>query len=331
MTKSTFNHLLCLTFALTLFGAGMTVFADEGMVNIRNIAVENAGKSISGVIANPVTYTEQVSGGMLNEFSFTYNQGISGRSVLYTASFPFTTTKRTGVWEYTVERQGADYVVVSAGAGDSYIPVGGFVLSLPDNDDNRAFAEPGDKLGLTAPKDFTVATRAVECVETGVRIAIDQLNSTRSAPMVVYYDYQYGKMTGTNQYGTEMTVTYDYDENAFQVVSFRPFGEGSQSGIAIPDSSFVLSTYGTPYRGFLMEGVKFHVGDRLELIGFDYVRTDSTVTGTFDFINPTKETNPVYETDGVEFPAFRGTDQTIIYRDGWNYKNLAGTGTNVYG
>ena len=159
MKKRRFILLLCLTFALTLFGAGMTVFADEGMVNIRNIAVENAGKSISGVIANPVTYTEQVSGGMLNEFSFTYNQGISGRSVLYTASFPFTTTKRTGVWEYTVERQGADYVVVSAGAGDSYIPVGGFVLSLPDNDDNRAFAEPGDKLGLTAPKDFTVRGR----------------------------------------------------------------------------------------------------------------------------------------------------------------------------
>ena len=30
-------------------------------------------------------------------------------------------------------------------------------------------------------------------------------------------------------------------------------------------------------------------------------------------------------------PAYRGTNQTIIYRDGWDYNGAAGTGTNIYG
>ena len=68
------------------------------------------------------------------------------------------------------------------------------------------------------------------------------------------------------------------------------------------------------------------------MVGFDYIRFGGTVVGEYDYINPTKEGNPgSMETPTEEFAAYRGENQTMIYKDGWSYKGAAGTGTNVYG
>jgi hypothetical protein len=37
------------------------------------------------------------------------------------------------------------------------------------------------------------------------------------------------------------------------------------------------------------------------------------------------------ETETSPFDAYRGENQTIIYKDGWSYNGAAGTGTNIYG
>lgn len=65
-------------------------------------------------------------------------------------------------------------------------------------------------------------------------MVVDNTNTTRSSPMVVYYDYQFGSKTGTNVFGTEMTCKYDFDLNTFVVTSFRNFGMGDDSGSDIP-------------------------------------------------------------------------------------------------
>jgi hypothetical protein len=150
--------------------------------------------------------------------------------------------------------------------------------------------------------------------------------------MVVYYDYQYGEKTGTNIFGTEMICQFDFEKNTFVVIDFRPFGTGDDSGSVIPDNGFVLSAYGEGYRQLLCRKELFDIGDEVKMVGFDYIRFGGTISGTYDYVDPSKETNPdAMETPTSEFPAFRGTNQTIIYKYGWSYNGSEGTGTNVYG
>ena len=54
------------------------------------------------------------------------------------------------------------------------------------------------------------------------------------------------------------------------------------------------------------------------MVGFDFVRFGGTIIGDFDLVNPTKETNADHcmETATEEFAAFRGENQTMIYKDG---------------
>lgn len=300
-------------------------------LTVKGITVSNGTKSVTAY-SDPAEFTESVSGASLNDQGINFIPVGSGDSVIYTASYPRTTTGRTGsVTEFTCEAEKTYFKVTginSSGNGSTYIPVGGFVLSVPSS--NADFAAVGDIVTLGGAK-VKIADKAVES-ETGNRIAVDNTNTNRSGDMIVYYDYQFGKKTGTNIYGTEMTCTFDFEENSFKVVAFRAFGEGDDAGSDIPDNSFVLSAYGTGYRGQLVEDELFGRGDKVKMVGFDFIRFGGTVTGTFDFINPTKESNPKgMETPDSPFPAYRGENQTIIYTYGWNYNGAAGTGTNTYG
>lgn len=300
-------------------------------LKVENITVTNGAKTLTAY-SDPAEFTESVSGASLNDQAVVFTPVGAAHNVIYTASFPRTTTGRTGnVTEYVCEADKTAYKVTSingTGDGTTYIPVGGFVLSVPSSQSD--FAAVGDTVKLGGSK-LDIATKAVES-ENGSRIAVDNTNANRSGSMIVYYDYQYGKKTGTNIYGTEMTCTYDFDENTFKVVSFRPFGAGDDSGSDIPDNSFVLSAYGTGYRGQLVRRELFDIGDKVKMVGFDFIRVGGTVVGTYDFINPTKESNPKgMETSTSPFPAFRGENQTIIYTDGWDYNGASGTGTNTYG
>lgn len=303
-------------------------------LSVTGVTVTAGGKTIEDAYSDPASFYEEASSGYLNSYDIQYLSVGASDTVVYTALYPKTTTGRTGsgITEYTCEPDGAQFRVTAvntAGDGSTYIPVGGFVLSVNESK-NPSFAKVGDQVTLGG-NALALPTKAVES-SSGKRIAVDYTNVTRSAPMVVYYDYQFGAKTGTNVFGTEMTCVYDFENNTFRVASFRGFGTGDDSGSEIPDNSFVLSAYGEGYRQLLVKGELFNVGDSVKMVGFDFIRFGGTVRGEYQFVNPTLEENPAgMETETSPFPAYRGENQTIIYRDGWNYNDAAGTGTNIYG
>ena len=328
--------LVCIFSMVGVFTINHTAFADGEYtrdLRVSGITVTVGNKTINDVYSDPVDYWEDSASGSLNGYEIIYESVGAKDAVIYTALYPDTTTGRTGdITEYVCELQGADYVVTQIntnGDGTTYIPVGGFVLSLC-NEKNADFAKVGDIVKLSGGK-LTIPTKAVES-DSGKRVVVDNTNTTRSMPMVVYYDYQFGSKTGTNVFGTEMTCEYDFEENSFIVTDFRGFGQGDDSGSEIPDNSFVLSAYGEGFRQLLIEGMLFSERDKVKMVGFDFVRFGGTVYGEYDFVNPTPEENPAgMETETSPFPAYRGENQTIIYKSGWSYQGSAGTGTNVYG
>ena len=341
MKQKLIKIVLCvLALALIAVGSIAIFAAQEGeyirRTTISNMTVTVGNNSITGVYSDPVEYSDTASDGYLTGYEIRLLPVDESSSVLYTPYYPTTTTGRVGnVVEYVCEFVDGQYVVTSvnaSGDGSTYIPVGGFVISL--NASHTGFAKVGDVVKVNtndSDKKLDIPTKAVEST-SGKRIVVDATNANRSKPMVVYYDYQYGEKTGTNVFGSEMICQYDFEKDTFVVKDFRSFGTGDASGSVIPDNGFVLSSYGAGWRALLAKGELFNVGDEVKMVGFDFVRFGGTVYSNFDHINPTKETNPdAMETATEEFPAFRGTDQTIIYKSGWDYKGAAGTGTNVYG
>lgn len=329
---------LCFTVILIALAIGFTVSAAvEGEytrdITVRGITVTVGGKTLDGIYSDPADYWEVATGGSLTDYEIRYDITNENDEIIYTAWYPDTTTKRVGNFtEYVCKMQNGEYVVTeinNSGDGTTYIPVSGFVISL-NSAEHPNFAKVGDVVTLGG-SELTIPTKAIES-NAGKRVVVDATNSNRSMPMVVYYDYQYGEKTGTNVFGTEVTCEYDFEKNTFVVTSFRGFLQGDDSGSVIPDNSFVISAYGPGYRQLLARKELFNIGDEVKMVGFDFIRFGGTVYGNYDVINPTKETNPTaMETATEEFPAFRGTDQTIIYKDGWKYKDSDGTGTNVYG
>ena len=305
--------------------------------SVTGITVTVGENSINSIYSDPVEYSDVASNGYLTGYDINLLPVNANDNVIYTAYYPKTTTGRTGnVVEYTCKYVDGNYVVTdinASGDGSTYIPVGGFVLSL-DASANASFAKVGDVVELSYAQGgeaLIIPEKAVESAR-GTRVVVDATNTNRSNTMVYYYDYQFGEKTGTNVFGTEMICQFDFEKNVFVVKGFRPFGVGDASGSEIPDNGFVLSAYGAGWRQLLAVDQLFQLGDEVKMVGFDFVRFGGTVSGTFDYINPSKETNPgAMETATEEFPAFRGTDQTIIYKHGWSYKGAVGTGTNVYG
>ncbi len=335
--RTNLMRLAIFTLILSLcFVCGITATAaQEGEFErpLSESVTATVGDRTLHAITDPVVFWEVASGGSLSDYQIKFNSVEENATVIYTPWYPNTKTGRVGSFvEYVCKVDNENnYVVtevVTAGDGETYIPVGGFVISVPVSQDN-GFATVGDVVTLGGKK-ITIPTRAVESEDK--RIVIDYTNTNRSGPMVVYYDYQFGEKTGTNPFGTEVICQYDFDEKTFKVIDFRPFGQGDDSGSVIPDNGFVLSAYGPGYRQLLSPDQLFFKGDKVRMVGFDYIRFGGTVVGEYDYINPTKEGNPgSMETPTEEFPAYRGENQTMIYKDGWNYKDAAGTGTNVYG
>lgn len=336
MKKYLLITILSIMLSLTIISFGMIKVKAEGEFNrdltVTDVQITIGGQEVGGFITNPVSFYEDSASGYLVAQEIRYKQVENAEKVIYTAEYPLTTTSRVGnVIEYSCEEDNGHYYIRSVnsnGDGSTYIPVGGFVISLPNTSTGWGY-EIGDEVILKTK--ITIPKKAVES-KSGKRVVVDNTNTTRSGPMVVYYDYQFGEKTGTNIYGTEVTCVYDFDLKTFKVVSFRGFGTGDDSGSVIPDNSFVLSAYGEGYRGLLVKNELFTVGDEVKMVGFDFIRFGGKVTGTYHFVNPTPEENPKgMETETSPFPAYRGENQTIIYRDGWSYNGTNGTGTNVYG
>ena len=352
--KKKYPKLICAFAAAVLCFTGGMLAAEprsasaaetSGNWGKNNITLKNVTSSIEikNIVSDPVTYKDNAENGTLVSASETVNSSVmtGTQTVIFTAAYPYTTTKRTGDYtEYSVEKNSDGKYCVTAinaeGDGTTYIPVGGFVLSVPKSESYALRVNDVVELGGTS---IAIADKAVES-ESGSRVAIDLINGNRSAPMVVYYDYDFGDKTGTNVYGTEMAAVYDETSGKFVVQNFRAFGEGDASGIFIPDNGFVLSAYGEGYRGIMMENQRFSAGDKLTMVGFDYIRFGGEAISyvyNYDYYDSQSSTdefnsNPGrMETATSPFAAYRGTDQTIIYHDGWSYNGSAGTGTNVYG
>ena len=256
----------------------------------------------------------------------------AGYVTIYTPDWHLTSTGLDLKYELVVQVQAGKYVITEINEfGDSYIPLDGFVIqfgSLP-----TATYEVGDEITL-AGYTFHPADKAIES-STGKRVLVDAIDSVRSRPMIVYYDSKYGKMTGNNQWGVEITVNLDLETSIFSISDFREIGEGDSKGIEIPYFGFVLSAYGDPYRLKLAKGVLFNVDDELQVYGIPFVDLSATVETNYDYLNPTPEMNPSGMDGDQPFPSLRGVDQLIIYTDAWDNQlyngNGTGTGTNEWG
>ena len=336
--RSCMRKVLCCLLVVAMLPLGaLTAFAEGEFtrnLSVSGVTVTVGGNTIENAYSDPASFYEVTANGYLTDYRIQMQKVQDKDTVIYTALYPNTTTGRVGegITEYVCKPEGAKYFVTeinTSGDGTTYIPVGGFVVSVKESE-HASFAKVGDEVVLGG-ETLALPNKAVES-ESGKRIAVDYTNVIRSSPMVVYYDYQFGSKTGTNIYGTEMTCVFDFEENTFKVESFRAFATGDASGSVIPDNSFVLSAYGEGYRQLLERGELFQLGDKVTMVGFDFIRFGNTVYGEYDFVNPDAVMNPAgMETETAEFPAFRGADQTIIYKYGWNYKDSKGTGTNVYG
>lgn len=331
---------VCALVGVTSHGKSASALQDS--YSVLGITVNAGGQTLSNVISNPASYVDEAINGMLveaREMLDTDKLG-SASTLIFTAEYPYTTTKRVGEFtEYTCESVDGAYKITAvntAGDGTTYIKVGGFVLSVANS--AGITLNVGDTVTLGGKK-LNVPTLAVES-DKGARIHLNALNAIRSDTMSVYYDYDFGEKTGTNVYGTEMAAVFDSESGKFVVTAFRGFGEGDHSGMEIPDNGFVLSSYGVSCRHKLVKNLRFAEGDKLSIVGFDYVRFGGepvTYTYNYEYQNADSatdqwNTNPnIYEFEGVPFAAYRGPDQTILYEYGWSYKGSNGTGTNVYG
>jgi uncharacterized lipoprotein YddW (UPF0748 family) len=293
--------------------------------------VEKDGNLIKIDLIDPVTYTEVAAA---NGYPTSITVEFIDQSddvIIYSPNFHYSTTQRTSDYvEYTVKIVNGQHTVTGKNTtGDTYIPLKGYVLSIPSTHSQANAFEVNDVITTFGLDSVKTVNYAVENQE-GVRLVINAVDAVRSQPMVVYYDYNWDRFTGTNPFGTEAVVTINPETNQFELVDFREFGEGTQKGIEIPENSFVLSTYGKPYRAFLFEGVKFNLNDQIRLVGINYIELEKTETYQYDVVNPTSESNPVGidPSNGQPYPGYRGPDQFIIYTDEWETPT---TGTNEWG
>ncbi|ERJ13647.1 glycoside hydrolase family 10 protein [Haloplasma contractile] len=302
-----------------------TTIALDGVMIPEVKTVTNGNELIKIDYIDPVKYTEtKDSRGYPTDIAVDFvakNDNI----VIYTPEYHYNSTKRDiNFVEYTVEiTNGIHTVTDKSTDGDTYIPLKGYVLSIPVDHPYADVLNVDDVLDQVGLENIKTFNYAVENRENGARIVLDRVNGVRNAPMTVYYDTSWGEYTGTNQFGTEMVVTLNTDTYEFEVVDFREFGEGGQKGIIIPENSFVLSTFGHPYRDLLFEGVRFNSGDIVELVGLEFIELEKSVEATYDYLNPTPEENEV----GAPFPGVRGAGQLNVYTDEWG----AETGVNEWG
>ena len=181
-----------LILSILLQCGGLIVSAAQEGESERNMSqsvTATVGGNTLHAITDPVVYWEVANGGSLSDYQIKFNQVDENATVIYTPWYPNTTTGRAGSYvEYVCQLDSENnYVVtevVTAGDGKTYIPVGGFVISVHTSQ-NNGFAVVGDVVALGGTK-ITIPTKAVESDEK--RIVIDYTNTNRSGPMVVYYD-----------------------------------------------------------------------------------------------------------------------------------------------
>ncbi|MCL2369750.1 MAG: family 10 glycosylhydrolase [Firmicutes bacterium] len=301
-------------------------------------------------------------------------------TVMYTPNWIFNTSRRFGAHlteitaEFTEESNRFRIIAIVENPDlttQQIIPAGGFAISIPTQDvpsnwtvgaiigvQNRpaTVSFPRVVVDVTHSDNANVGNRVAvgQCVSFAEPAegafsrthnirddATSAINRDRRERGVHYYDYMWRPTTSSNMWGTEIIFTVNPTTYQFEVMRFRPFGYGGQQGIPIPYNSFALSAFGRNIRGFLEEDTRFSMGDKVELVGIDFLR-GIVATNTFEnritFVNPTnaspapsgntllnanqladrEEPGSVFS-DGTTafFPGFRGPGDLIAFTEQW--------------
>lgn len=116
--KKKYPKLICAFAAAVLCFTGGMLAAEprsasaaetSGNWGKNNITLKNVTSSIEikNIVSNPVTYKDNAENGTLVSASETVNTSVmtGSQTVIFTAAYPYTTTKRTGNYtEYSVEK-----------------------------------------------------------------------------------------------------------------------------------------------------------------------------------------------------------------------------------
>ncbi|MEM0951531.1 MAG: family 10 glycosylhydrolase [Cyanobacteria bacterium P01_H01_bin.74] len=161
----------------------------------------------------------------------------------------------------------------------------------------------------------------------GTSLPITSKNRTRPNNAIILYSSQYGKTTGTNPYGVEVTavpVTNKDNGNSLYEVQTQSnvwqcqADTSLQCGNArIPQNGIVLSATGDK-RQFVLNALKPGTRFVLQNTWFQQARKKATV------IDPTVSSNPI----GSGYPGFRASNQLIAYTPQYGRRS---TQTNEFG
>lgn len=245
--------------------------------------------------------------------------------IVYDSSFGASTMNNQWGYEIVVENnivtkifiQGQVETIAGKGAN---IPTNGFVISAHGTaiDNQLKAILVGDTVILD--QDIEVTYDKAFRVNGGAQVAVNKVNSTRSADTLVLFSYAYGEKTGTNPWGYEVIVDKDNI-----VIDIRTKGSGNDSGSIIPPYGYVLSAHGAREADL----VNIAIGDVITLEGITIIDLDKSVTYKYAALNPNAINNPAgVDATGTPYLGFRGANQLVIYDI--DYPS-ATTNTNDYG
>lgn len=303
--KINYFKFIIVSLAITLFFSATykLVYASD-----QQKTISNSNTQINIDLVDPVEYYS-------SEVDF---MDITNKIVIYTAKWHYISTKTSDdVNEYTVKilDNGQHKITNVNSNGDTIIPLDGYIISIPKNEANANDLNVNDVISITGLDEIHSYEYAIEN-QDGVRTVITDKNVDRKDSMLVYYDHARGEFTKTSSFGAEMVVKFNYDTKQFEVASFRKPGKGDDNGVEIPRDGYVLSGSSSPYMFYLMEGLKYSIGDTIKLNGIEFTDMKAELTYKLDEVNP----------------SVRGFNQMVIYTDDWYMKTNDGkTGTNVYG
>lgn len=343
MSTNVSKKIVILTFLMLI---GLTLLGVSGKVSADFSGTAKLSMNGNEISVNPsnvdpfvIKAGEQGAGNlMITEFNMNINS--ITQPIVYTTRWPYAKTPvRENAYEYAFERLGNVYTLVSKSInGNVSIPVNGVVVSSKE-----ALWETsniGDKL-THSNFAITTYTGAVEIVGTGdyegpnksIRMPIMDQNRKRNGGELIYYNNQWGKSTGQNEFGIEVKVTL-MENGGFEVSAIRDLRDTKQLEIGSKD--FVLSAHGDgtmnqDFRGFLSNGHFINVGDKVNLVGMEFVDLNKSADSTITSVNPT---GPIKPTDvdelngGKYFPGFRGANYLMYYDK--DYVKTTNENTNHY-
>jgi len=235
---------------------------------------------------------------------------IENKLTVYTPLWHFNTTKTDNSFiEYIVVKTNGEYQVSNLNIkGDSYIPLDGFVISIPKDVDININI---NDIVLTNIIDLNVIF-AIENSE-GVRTVITNFNNNRQTG-VNYYDREFNNKIKQTLFSSEIVVDFNIEKNSFYIKSLHS-GQLSYD-LNIPEFGFILSSYGLNFNNYFKNNnMKYNIGDEIMIIDNPDYLSKSEIEINYHGINVIRQTNFL-----------------VIYNN--NYNDIAAEGfpnTNAYG